>query len=138
MAKATLTFQNITFTALSNGLCSVGSISRQNGDGNRVRVSGNRIKNNGTGHIEVTVGDPANYPGDADITPLGFALVETTNYGDQDGRNNFDTRSHSEGNRTFRMCAQHQNVGGVWKIIVMVQHTNGQVGIIDPDMQNDA
>ena len=137
MAKAELTFGNIGFTPLAQGLCTVGNISRQVSDGGRVRVSGATIKNKGVGPIEITVGDEVHYPNDAGITPLGFALVEKITSLDPCGRDNFDARSHSEANHTVRMNAKHQDVGVKWKLVIMVQQDDGQVGVIDPDIENE-
>ena len=138
MAKAELTFENITFRPLGGGWCTVGRITNQIGDNGRVRVSGARIKNNGVGPIEITIGNSANYPSDGQITPKGFALVEKTNTGDPCGEKNFNSRSHSERNHTIRMQAlAHTGGGATWKLVIMIQHDDGRVGVIDPDVEND-
>lgn len=143
MAKAELSFENISFVEISAGLCTVGKVSinkdsngQAKNDGGRVRVYGTKIindgdKSNGIGKISITIGDAA-------LTPKGFALVVKNGSADSDGRENFNYRSHNEEDRTITMNALHADGGGAkWKILVMVQHDDGRVGVIDPYIENE-
>ncbi|MEY2880799.1 MAG: hypothetical protein RLZZ15_3179 [Verrucomicrobiota bacterium] len=146
MAKAELTYSNITFNDITTGLfCTVGmvSINKNAGgqlldDGGRITLSGtsiinHRAKNSGKGQIEITVSD-------ASLTTNGFALIAKNAgaSGDPGGRANFNSRNHNEAKRTITMDAQFASgAGAKWKILILVQNAQGQVGVIDPDVENE-
>ena len=154
MAKAELTYAKITFADISTGaFCTVQKVtidktSRGNpkDDGGRISLSGTTIindrnYNNGRGQIGITIGDPVAYPNADDdvITPKGFALIaKASSNPDQDGLRDFNSRSHNESLKTITMNALHANgYGARWKVMILVQHDDGRVGVIDPDIEND-
>ncbi len=150
MAKAELTYGNITFVNIGAGFCTVQKITidtdnagNLKNDSGRVRVWRTKFYNdgavhNGQGPIAITIGDSVNFPSDGMITPKGFALISKVSTADPDGHINFNSRSHNEANHTITMTARHVNGRGrTWKLVILVQHDDGRVGVIDPDVENE-